>query len=196
MNIYCRSCLLCFFLWGMMACKNQPSADKNTKPTIADTAKFYPIASFVTDEMKYVDLRDFTITEKNSIGTDTVIRLINKDEFLATASPILMQAKWFMTNKNLFTESVFQDLGTESYTINYSSTKADIKSIDLLLNQQTNLPKRLFIRVIKQVNDTTLTEQYSWIANKKFVISYSKRTNNGFNQTGSREISWKNQDQK
>lgn len=164
--------------------------------TPADTAKYYPIASFVSDEIKYVDLRNFAITEKNSTGADSVISVMTKDEFLTAASPILTLSQWFMANKQLFAESVFQDLGTESYTINYSSTSADIKSIDLLLNQQTNLPKRLFIRVIKQLNDTTLTEQYSWIANKQFVISHSKRTKNGFNKTSSREISWKNQDLK
>lgn len=196
MNIYCSSCLLCIFFWGILACNNQQPANKNSPLALKDTAQYYPIANFVADEIKYVDLRNFTITEKISTGLDTVIRVINKDEYLAAASPILQQAKWFMANKTLFTESVFQDLGTESYTINYSSTNAAIKNIDLLLNQQTNLPKRLFIRIIEQLNDTTLTEQYSWISNKQFVVSHSKRTKDGFNKTSTREISWKNQDQK
>jgi len=100
-----------------------------------------------------------------------------------------------MANKSLFTESIFQDLGTESYTINYSSTNTPIKNIDLLLHQQTNLPKRLFIRVVQQSGDTTITEQYSWVVNKQFVISSAKKTNQGFNESSSTEISWKNQDQ-
>ncbi|WP_295237198.1 hypothetical protein [Sediminibacterium sp.] len=195
MNIFLRVALFYFFFWGIIACTNKKPADTLSNKAVADTAKYYPIASFIADEMKYVDLRNFTIVEKISKDIDTSSRKISKDDFLSAASIILKQAQWFTANKNLFTESIFQDLGTESYTINYSSTKASIKNIDLLLNQQTNLPKRLFIRVIQSSGDTTITEQYSWVANKQFVISCSKRTAEGFNESSSKEISWKNQDQ-
>ena len=178
-----------------MACNNNKPADSLSNKVVADTAKYYPIANFISDEMKYVDLRNFTIVEKISKGIDTSSRKISKDDFLSAASIVLQQAQWFTANKNLFIESVFQDLGTESYTINYRSSKAPIKNIDLLLNQQTNLPKRLFIRVIQQSADTTITEQFSWIANKQFVINSSKRTQQGYTESSIKEISWKNQDQ-
>lgn len=195
MTIFLRIGLPCFFCCGIVACNNNKTANTSANKVAADTAQFYPVANFIADEMKYVDLRNFTIVEKKSILKDTSSHEISKDDFLSAASVILQQAQWFMANKYLFNESIFQDLGTESYTINYSSSKAPIKSIDLLLNQQTNLPKRLFIRLIQQVGDTTITEQYSWIANKHFVISSSKRTQNGFNESNSKEISWKNQEQ-
>jgi hypothetical protein len=195
MNIFLRIGLFFLFCCGIVACNNNKPADASTNKVIADTAQFYPIAGFISDEMKYVDLRNFTITQKISKGTDSSSSEISKDEFLAAAALILQEAQWFMANKQLFTESLFQDLGTESYTINYSSTKAHIKSINLLLNQQTNLPKRLFIRSIQQSGDTAITKQYSWVANKQFVISSSKRTENGFNESSTTQISWKNQAQ-
>lgn len=195
MNIFLRIGSFCFLYWGIIACNNNKPVDTLSNKVVSDTAKYYPIANFIADEMKYVDLRNFTIVEKISKGIDTSSRKISKDDFLSAASIVLQKAQWFTANKNLFIESVFQDLGTESYTINYSSTKAPIKNIDLLLNQQTNLPKRLFIRVIQQSVDTTITEQFSWIANKQFVISSSKRTQHGFTESSSKEISWKNQDQ-
>lgn len=185
-----------FFALAVIACNNpKPSKNDSASIIIADTAKFYNIARFIEDEIRYVDLRDFTIIEKKFNGIDTVNRIISKDEFLAAASVVLTQAKWFMENKSLFNETVFQDLGTESYTINYSSKTAAIKSIDLLLNQQTNLPKRLFIRLSKQVRDTAVTEQYSWISNKQFMIGRSVRVDDQFNNNSSSTISWKNQDQ-
>ena len=195
MNIFLRIGLFFLFCCGIVACNNNKPADASTNKVIADTAQFYPIAGFISDEMKYVDLRNFTITQKISKGTDSSSAEISKDEFLAAAALILQEAQWFMANKQLFTESLFKDLGTESYTINYSSTKAPIKSINLLLNQQTNLPKRLFIRSIQQSGDTAITKQYSWVANKQFVISSSKRTENGFNESSTTQISWKNQAQ-
>lgn len=195
MNIFLRIGLFFLFCCGIAACNNNKPADASTNKVIADTAQFYPIAGFISDEMKYVDLRNFTITQKITKGTDSSSAEISKDEFLAAAALILQEAQWFMANKQLFTESLFQDLGTESYTINYSSTKAPIKSINLLLNQQTNLPKRLFIRSIQQSGDTVITKQYSWVANKQFVISSSKRTENGLNESSTTQISWKNQAQ-
>lgn len=195
MNIFLRIGLFFLFCCGMVACNNNKPADASTNKVVADTAQFYPIAGFISDEMKYVDLRNFTITQKISKGSDSSSSEISKDDFLAAAALILQEAQWFIDNKQLFTESIFQDLGTESYTINYSSTKAPIKSINLLLNQQTNLPKRLFIRSIQQSGDTVITKQYSWVANKQFVISSSKRTENGLNESSTTQISWKNQAQ-
>jgi hypothetical protein len=195
MNTLLRIGLFCFFYCGIVACNNNKTVNSSSNRVVADTAQFYPITNFIADEMKYVDLRNFTIVEKKYNLKDTSSKKISKDNFLSAASEILQQAQWFMANKYLFNESIFQDLGTESFTINYSSTKAPIKNIDLLLNQQTNLPKRLFIRVIQQSGDTTITKKYSWTANKQFVISSSKRTQKGFNESNSKEISWKNQDQ-
>lgn len=195
MNIFFRIGLCSFLCWGMIACNNNKPADTSSNKVVADTAKFYPIDRFISDEIKYVDLRNFSIVEKISTSKDSSSRVISKEDFLAASAAILKQAQWFMANKSLFTESIFQDLGTESYTINYSSTNTPIKNIDLLLHQQTNLPKRLFIRVVQQSGDTTITEQYSWVVNKQFVISSAKKTNQGFNESSSTEISWKNQDQ-
>lgn len=195
MNISFRIILFFFLCGWIIACNNNKPADTLINKEEADTAKYYPIANFIADEMKFVDLRNFIIVEKTINGSDTSSITISKEEFLSSASLVLKQAQWFTANKNLFKESVFQDLGTESYTINYSSSKAPIKNIDLLLSQQTNLPKRLYIRVIQSSGDTTITEQYSWVANKQFVISSSKRTEQGFSASSSKEISWKNQDQ-
>ena len=195
MNIFFRIGLCSFLCWGMIACKSKKPSEAAVNKVVVDTAKFYPIDRFIADEIKYVDLRNFRIVEKKSNSKDSSSRVISKEDFLATSAVVLKQAQWFMANKSLFAESIFQDLGTESYTINYSSTIAPIKNIDLLLHQQTNLPKRLFIRVVQQSGDTTITEQYSWVVNKQFVISSAKKTNQGFNKSSSTEISWKNQDQ-
>jgi hypothetical protein len=179
---------------GIMACESSKPADDKKKAMVGDTAKFYPINQFIADEMRYVDLRNFLIQENLVTNKDTVSRNISKDEFLAAANEQLQQANWFMAHKDLFTESIFQDLGTDSYTINYTSTNANIKHIDLLLNQQTNLPKRLFIRYSSKAGDTTITQQYSWIANQQFGIGRSLKTNTGYAANSNKTILWKKQD--
>ena len=108
------------------------------------------------------------------------------------AREIKNMSLWFSKNKNLFRETLFQDLGTESYTINYQSEKADIKNIDLLLNQQTNLPKRLFVRQIAMDQGNTITVQYSWIAGKQFSIAKSIHNGRRIIWQSNKTIQWKN----
>lgn len=184
--------VLLFFFTALVSCKSKQRKAENKGATISDTAKFYPIERFIKDEMQYVDLRDFSITETNIQSGDSTTRSISKDEFLSIATEVLNQTNWFAQNKYLYKETVFQDLGTESYTINYQTDQADIKSIDLLLNEQTNLPKRMFIRVIHQEGKNTSTIQYSWVAGKQFSIAKSEKNPAALIEQSSKTIQWKN----
>src|SRR5574343_1489613 len=170
---------------GWVSCKSEPKHSEEKKTALSDTAKFYPIEKFIQDEIQYVDLRDFIITIDST-------RQLTKDEFITAATEIKNKAVWFSNNKHLYKETVFQDLGTESYTINYQSEKAEIKNIDLLLNEQTNLPKRLFIRDISNIEENTITVQYSWTAGKQLTIAKSIHNGKALIWQSSSTIQWKN----
>ena len=184
----------------LFACKSNPQEKKVNNSSFTDTAKFYPIEKFIQDEIQYVDLRDFIITEtKLQENGDTVLAKkvnstsqLTKDEFITAATEIKNKAVWFSNNKHLYKETVFQDLGTESYTINYQSENADITNIDLLLNEQTNLPKRLFIREITKEQENTITVQYSWTAGKQLTIAKSIHNGKTLIWQSSSTIQWKN----
>ena len=55
-----------------------------------------------------------------------------------------------------------------------------VRNIDILMDEQTSLIKRIFIRKQRHNNDTTSTEQLSWKTNEGFTTSISKETNTGF----------------
>jgi hypothetical protein len=76
---------------------------------------------------------------------------------------------------------VFRDAGTASLNINYTplNTSVPIRNIDILMDDQTSVIKRLFIRKQYLNKDTTCTEQLSWKTNEGFTKSISKVTNNG-----------------
>lgn len=185
---------------GWVSCKSEPKHSEEKKTALSDTAKFYPIEKFIQDEIQYVDLRDFIINEtKLQENGDTVLAKkvnstsqLTKDEFITAATEIKNKAVWFSNNKHLYKETVFQDLGTESYTINYQSENADITNIDLLLNEQTNLPKRLFIRDISNIEENTITVQYSWTAGKQLTIAKSIHNGKALIWQSSSTIQWKN----
>jgi hypothetical protein len=83
MTIFLRIGLFCFFCCGIVACNNNKTANTSANKVAADTTQFYPIANFIADEMKYVDLRNFTIVEKKFNLTvkdyDTLFEVSVKD---------------------------------------------------------------------------------------------------------------------
>ena len=181
------SVIILLFLTGCGPDKQKKTADTVT----ADTAKFYPVDNFIQEQIKYVDLRDFTIQKIHSVNKDSVKSVLTKNQFIIEAADVLALASSWNKNRHLYRESVFQDLSTASYTINYTATDPQIplQRIDILLNEQTNIIKRLFIRQEFELNDTLVTRMYSWMADHGFSINTSK-TATGFSNTETTAINW------
>ncbi len=176
----------------IVACKSNPKTTKTQALQTIDTADFYPIADFIATQIRYVDLRNFTIQKKTGAANFTDSIEINKDSFLQIAETILAKVRNWNRVKHLYKESVFQDLGTASYTINYTALypTSPIQNIDILLNEQTNILKRLFIKEKSNNHDTTIITQYNWIADRSFQINQSTRTSKHFNTESKLEIKW------
>lgn len=188
---YFRSFGVLLFTIFLLACGNSTQNKTATQQPIADTAKFYPIDQFIREQIQYVDLRNFIITKSNSISnlvnknrlnitdtsqaTHTNQLVISKEAFTIEAAAFLTEAIAFSKQKYLYKETVFQDLSTASYTINYTAinTATPIQRVDILLSEETNILKRLFIRKNILIKDTIITQQYSWIANESFQINSS-----------------------
>lgn len=173
------------------ACKSKSNKQLAKQQSIADTAKYYPIDNFVKEQMKFVDLRDFVIHQTLTKDSSESNEIIDKSIFLVEAAKVLSVANEFIKQKQLFKESVFQDLSTASYTINYTPTDPSlaIQRIDVLLSEETNIIKRLFIRTALTENGITTTQQISWLADHQFQISQSKIIN-GTNFEEQTVISW------
>jgi hypothetical protein len=179
-------------LFFLIACK-QYKKDKIATTTItSDTANYFPIHSFIEEQSRFIDLRNFnivrTITQLNSTKKDT----LTKEVFFAELSNFKDLATSFNTQKQYYKETVFQDLGTESYTLNYKSTKPDlpIQRIDILLRAETNTVKQLFARCVYQRNDSSITRQFSFTADKKMEVSTEYSINNNMPIREIRLIEW------
>jgi hypothetical protein len=162
------------------ACSN---TNENTRQTdvATDTTSFYPIAAYFKSQLKYYD----SLGAKYSIVTTEGAR---KDSIVAVGASITTLVHSFIESdisdsiqKKNYKESVFRDAGTASFNINYTPLNYDVpvRNIDILMDEQTSLIKRIFIRKQFTSKDTTSTEQLSWKTNEGFTRSISKETNNG-----------------
>lgn len=172
-------------------CNNLSTAPKKELP-LADTAKFYPLRGFLQDQIRYVDLRNFPIykiTVKNGLKDSVPL---TKEQFIAWAGLFLKRDLSEPAVKIQYQETVFQDQSTGSLTLNYTpvSNNAIVKSLDILLDEETHIVKRVFIRTAYQSGDSSITEQYSWKANKSFQVSRTVNTKKGSTAIESNFINW------
>ena len=172
------ACVVCMMA---AACSNSKEDTKNLVAT-TDTTSFYPLASFIKDQVKYFDS---TGVKFSVVTTEVAI----KDSITSQLASIMPMIQSFMeadisdsVQKINYKESVFRDAGTASLNINYTpiNTSVPIRNIDILMDDQTSIIKRLFIRKQFRTKDTTSTEQLSWKTNEGFTTSISKEASNGF----------------
>lgn len=172
------ACVVCMMA---AACSNSKEDTKNLVAT-TDTTSFYPLASFIKDQVKYFDS---TGVKFSVVTTEGAI----KDSITSQLASIMPMIQSFIeadisdsVQKINYKESLFRDAGTASLNINYTpiNTSVPIRNIDILMDDQTSIIKRLFIRKQFRTKDTTSTEQLSWKTNEGFTTSISKEASNGF----------------
>ena len=163
------------------ACTNSKNKTAQTDIT-TDTTSFYPIASYFKSQLNHFDSLDARYSIVTTEGTI-------KDSIVADGASITTLVHSFIESdisdsiqKKNYKESVFRDAGTASFNINYTPFNNDVpvRNIDILLDEQTSLIKRIFIRKQFTSKDTTSTEQLSWKTNEGFNRSISKETTNGY----------------
>ena len=174
--------ILVYILWVMMAAACSDTKEKTTTIVSADTTSYYSISSYINSQLKYFDSVGATYNVVTIEGTQ-------KDSITLQVAAIRPMIQSFLDadisdsiQKKNYQESVFRDAGTASLNINYTPTEMStpIKNIDILMDEQTSLVKRIFIRKQQLTSDTTNTEQLSWKTNEGFTISVSKKSNSGF----------------
>lgn len=175
----------------LCACGSGGSEEK--KIVLADTAKFYPLSSFFKEQIAFVDLRSFDIYKLTTVDGKKDSAALTKDEFIKWADIFVERSFANPALKAGYKETVFEDLSTGSYTINYTPHNppaVTVKNIDILLAQQTNAVKRIFIKSVYAKGDTTIEEQCNWKADKSFQVNRTRSTNNGFRSTELNFINW------
>jgi hypothetical protein len=179
------SCLFC------LSCGNRNNSKQN-KATVADTANFYPVADFFRQQIEYVDLRDFSIYRTRIIDGKKDSAALRKDDFISFAKSCLQKVFAEPGAKAGYKETVFEDLSTDSYTLNYTAIdpSREVHSIDVLLSIETRIAKRVFIKSRYNRGDTTVDEQLSWKADKSFQLTRSLQAGNGYQSTELNYINW------
>ncbi len=186
--LICFSACLVF-----VSCKNGQQKVRNNSGI--DTTKFYPLNDFFKSQIEFVDLRAFYIYQKKDVNGVKDSIVLTKESFKKIAAIFLEKDISSADKKQHFTETVFHDLSTKSYTLNYRAKNIAeaIQNIDVLIDENTNQVKRIFIRSEFQHNDTSVVEQCNWKADKSFQINRFSKTPTGFKLNELTYVNWNDQ---
>jgi hypothetical protein len=161
-------------LLSLFGCGGASSVGK--KQSMTDTSHFYPLKAYFQ-----VEGRDIAAHRVQAY----IIRITDghKDSLSLSQEALRAGLQVFTdraipdTAHTLYRESVFEDLGTESITLNYSpvdASKVTVQQVDILLNPTTQQIKRVFIRSVYPVKDTLVREQCSWKTGNTYEINREK----------------------
>jgi hypothetical protein len=179
-----------------MACNNTPTTTAvpaSAQQGMADSSEVYAIIPIVKQEIDYVSvLKKKLICFTTSNG--------KKDSSVINTATLQSLANQFIDKdisylKMYYAERIFSDQSTGSLTINYTAINdsVPVRSIDILLDENTRQVKQFFIKNFEQHQDTSIQEQYSWFIHRGFQINRSVSANNGYRLEERKEVKWGNQ---
>ncbi len=179
--------------WLVLSSCDSGKGPTHAQKVMADTAKFFPLEDFFRKQVAYVDLRGFPIYritikdgKKDSAG-------VGREEFIRWSQVFLDKSFADPKQKISFKETVFEDLSTDSYTLNYTATdpSVPVRNIDVLLDHESNQVKRIFIKSLYSRGDTTVEEQANWKADKSFRVNRFLQAKGGYKSTEFNYVNWK-----
>jgi hypothetical protein len=184
----CSVLLLLVFI--LISCRNKKAV--KTEKTSADSTKYYALSGFFNQQIVDVDLHAYNMYLIKDLNGKKDSIAIDKEIFKTYAATFLQKDISAPEMRDRFSETVFHDLSTKSYTLNYraKSVSEPIQNIDILLDENTNIVKRVFIRTEINHNDTSIVEQCNWKADKSFQINRFSKTVGGYTSNEFNYINW------
>ncbi len=146
----------------------------NTSPAPKnDTTKFFQVSQYIQSEIAEVNKTPYyiykiTITDgkKDSIAVNTAVFNQISAQFLR---PDINDSKL----KKHYIENIFHDQTTNGFTMSYTTAdkELEIQNIEVLLQEDGETVKRIFIRKFFNYRDSSAIEQLSWKPGQSFQIN-------------------------
>jgi len=156
------------------ACKNHSTGTANNQTDSSEKKNYFPVASFIRDEISYVDSMPLGILKQTIINGQKDSGYIKSEEFHKLAqdfiSPIFSSGDF----EKDYTETSFMDQTTESVTFTYASKNKlqEVTRIDVLAKPGDSYikVKSVYMEKVANKNDTLITKKMFWKAKHNFQV--------------------------
>lgn len=156
-----------------IACGQQPKQPVQAQITSSDTTLYFQVAQFIKGEIAEVNRTPFFIYKISGVNNQRDSTPINTAQFTVLAQSFLSPDISQPPLKNQYSESVFFDETTNNYAISYttSNKELEVQNVEVLLNEDGETVKRVFIRKFYNYADSSAIEQLSWKTGENFQIN-------------------------
>ena len=175
-------------------CKQHSPPAANAAAGI-DTTHFFEVKNYFQSQVNEVNKTPYFIykIETNNTNRDSVP--IDSKKFTEMAKEFLQTDINDPALKPLYHESIFYDQTTNSYTLSYTTANKTlpVQNIDVLLRDDAQSVKRIFIRKFSNNSDSSVIEQLSWKHNEQFQVSRLVQTPDKKETSRQILVVWNNQ---
>lgn len=157
---------------------------------LSDSATVFSIVPVLQQQADYLGVVKKHLMCYTTRNGKTDSAIVNKQQLQELTNHFLTKD---ITNvKGHYTEHIFSDASTGSVTISYTAIDetVPVRSLDILLDENSRQAKRIFIKYFEQKNDTTIQEQYSWFMNHSLQINRSIKAGKGYEFEERKEVKW------
>ncbi len=164
--------LLTFIFMCTTSCTENNYSENNKAPS-GDSIAFFPVHEYLQNEIKNVNSSLPTIYSKIESNGKKDSGTLSIEEYNTIAHSFLEDNIRDETIKKYYTQNIFQDNTTASFTFSYSTrnNSLPLQSVDVLVDTATQNVKRVFMLRSMRKGDTTITEKMGWKTNSSFFIN-------------------------
>ena len=159
-------------LYLLYACRPNESRTITSEAT-NDTTHFFEVVQYIKTQISEVNKTPYFIYKIDIAGGKKDSSAINTSVFNQISERFLRPDINDEDLKKYYTENIFHDQTTKSFTISYTATdkELEIQNIEVLLQEDGQTVKRLFIRKFFNYKDSSAIEQLSWKPGESFQIN-------------------------
>lgn len=140
-----------------------------------DTTKFFQLSQYLQGQIKEINATPFFIYKIDIINDHKDSTPINTAMLNQLSQQFLRPDINDEKIKQYYKESIFEDQTTKNFTISYSTTnkELELQNVEILLDENGETVKRIFLRKFYNYPDSSAIEQLSWKPGESFQVNRS-----------------------
>ncbi|MGN6435410.1 MAG: hypothetical protein ACTHMM_02715 [Agriterribacter sp.] len=164
-----------FLLIALYGCNNSSESSSDNGEDNS-TKQYYPIASYIESQLKYLDSVPLAIMHYTTINNVTDTTIAEKKDFRNSVGAAFIQSDISGTEqKKKYDETSFIDATLGVITLTYTPRKNEndlpVSKIDVLLSQENSAVKTIYIEKVLRGGDSTVLKKMLWKANKSCQVT-------------------------
>lgn len=175
-----------------VSCGQNSSSTDKSEARQNDTTQFFQVSQYLQSQIAEVNKTPYYIYKVDVINGKKDSSAINTTIFNQISKNFLEPDITTGELKRYYTENIFHDQTTNSFTVNYSTRnkELEVQNVDILLAEDGKTITRVFIRKFFNYRDSSAIEQLSWKPGQSFQINRLVQTPDNKENTYETRVVW------